>query len=360
MQICHPITLATAAALLVGSAVAHAAEPLPALGVDITQTSVSGISSGAYMAGQFHLAFSTIVVGAGVVAGGPWGCASNGSGDSLLLGGLDNATRALAGCMQVTGGAPDGGALAEAAKAFAHKHRIDPLSGLEGDRVYLFHGESDSVVATPVTTAAEAFYRSAGISVADMHAVYQLPGGKAGHSLVVDRDGSACDANASPFIDDCDYDQAGEILRWIYPDLVGRPGPANGRKVVFDQTEYLAGAVGWGLAREGVVYIPADCETMPGCRVHIVFHGCLQSRTTDGIGDLFIERTGYMCYADLNRIVLLYPQTNANTAPNSCWDWWGYASSDHLSKKAPQLAAVRAMLDRLAEPKAVTALGPPL
>ena len=182
MQICHPITLATAAALLVGSALAHAAEPLSALGVDITQTSVSGISSGAYMAGQFHLAFSTIVVGAGVVAGGPWGCASNGSGDSLLLGSLDNATRALAGCMQVTGGAPDGGALAEAAKAFAHKHRIDPLSGLEGDRVYLFHGESDSVVATPVTTAAEAFYRTAGITAADMHAVYHLPGGKVGHS----------------------------------------------------------------------------------------------------------------------------------------------------------------------------------
>ena len=68
MQSSQPITLATAAALLVGSAVAHAAEPLPALGVDITQTSVSGISSGAYMAGQFHLAFSTTVVGAGVVA----------------------------------------------------------------------------------------------------------------------------------------------------------------------------------------------------------------------------------------------------------------------------------------------------
>jgi poly(3-hydroxybutyrate) depolymerase len=120
--------------------------------------------------------------------------------------------------------------------------------------------------------------------------------------------------------------------------------------VVFDQTEFLAGAVGWGLAREGVLYIPADCETMPGCRVHIVFHGCLQSRTTPGIGDLFIERTGYLRYADANRIVLLYPQTNANTAPNSCWDWWGYASSDHLSKDAPQLAAVRAMLDRLAQP----------
>jgi poly(3-hydroxybutyrate) depolymerase len=354
MFTCRPMLLSAGAAFVIGTALVQAAEPLPPLGVDAGQTSVSGISSGAYMAGQFHLAFSTTVVGAGIVAGGPWGCASNGSGDSLLLGGYDNTIRALMGCMQVTGGAPDGLELAEAASAFAGRHRIDPLAGLEGDRVYLFHGESDSVVASPVATAAEVFYRTAGITADHMRAIYLLPNGKAGHALVVDHDGSACDTNASPFIDDCDYDQAGEILRWIYPDLVGRPGPAEGRKVVFDQTEFLAGAVGWGLAREGVAYIPPACEGMPGCRVHIVFHGCLQSRTTDGFGDAFIERTGYLRYADTNRIVLLYPQTNANTAPNSCWDWWGYASSDHLSRKAPQLAAVRAMLDRLAEPPQAT------
>ena len=359
MSILRRAALLATTALAFGAAAAvRAAEPLPALGVNAMETSVSGISSGAYMAGQFHLAFSTTVIGAGVVAGGPWGCASNGSGDSLLLGGFDNATRALSSCMKVTGGTPDGVRLADAAATFADQHRIDPLVGLEGDRVYLFHGESDSVVAGPVATAVEAFYRAAGVDADDLRTIYELPGGKAGHALVVDQDGSACDTNASPFIDDCDYDQAGEILRWIYPDLVGRPGPATGRKVVFDQTEFLAGAVGWGLAREGVAYIPADCEAEPGCRVHIVFHGCLQSRTTDGIGDLFIERTGYMRYADANRIVLLYPQTNANTAPNSCWDWWGYASSDHLSQGAPQLTAVRAMLDRLAQPKALAELDP--
>ena len=113
----HVRSFVTFAALLVGTAAARG-EPLPALGVDESQTSVSGISSGAYMAGQFHLAFSNTVVGAGVVAGGPWGCASNGSGDALLLGGFDNAARALTGCMQVTGGAPDGVELAEAATAF--------------------------------------------------------------------------------------------------------------------------------------------------------------------------------------------------------------------------------------------------
>ena len=77
----------------------------------------------------------------------------------------------------------------------------------------------------------------------------------------------------------------------------------------------------------------------------------MQSRTTDDIGDLFIERTGYLRYANTNRIVLLFPQTNANTAPNSCWDWWAYASSDHLSRQALQLAAVRAMLGWLAAPR---------
>ncbi len=351
----------TAALLALGTPTnARSAEPLPALGVDAAQTSVSGISSGAYMAGQFHLAFSTTMVGAGVVAGGPWGCASNGSGDTLLLGGFDNVTRALKGCMKVTFGEPNGMMLAGAAADFAARRRIDPLSGLAGDRVYLFHGESDSVVAAPVTAAAEAFYRVAGITAGDLHTVYTLPGGKAGHSLVVEENGSTCSSNESPFIDDCDYDQAGEILRWIYPDLVGRPEPARGRRIVFDQTEFLPGAVGWGVAREGVAYIPPACESMAGCRVHIVFHGCLQSRTTDGIGDLFIERTGYMRYADSNRLVLLYPQTNANTAPNSCWDWWGYAASDHLSRRAPQLSAVKAMLDRLAEPHVPSALASPL
>src|SRR4051794_13121539 len=205
MSTFRPRLLMATTVLLLGCAAANAAEPLPALGVDAHLTSVSGISSGAYMAGQFQLAFSSTVIGAGIVAGGPWGCASNGSGDSLLLGGFDNAARAVSSCMKVTGSGPDGAQLADAAAAFAGRHRIDPLTGLAGDRVYVFHGESDSVVAAPVATGAEAFYRTAGIGAEDLRGIYELPGGKAaGHALVVDADGSACDANASPFIDDCD------------------------------------------------------------------------------------------------------------------------------------------------------------
>jgi hypothetical protein len=54
---------------------ARAAEELPRLGVTLPATSVSGLSSGAYMAGQIELAHSKDIVGAGVVAGGPFACA---------------------------------------------------------------------------------------------------------------------------------------------------------------------------------------------------------------------------------------------------------------------------------------------
>jgi poly(3-hydroxybutyrate) depolymerase len=51
-----------------------AAEPsLPAYNADIARTSVSGVSSGAYMAVQFGTAWSSIVKGVGAIAGGPFG-----------------------------------------------------------------------------------------------------------------------------------------------------------------------------------------------------------------------------------------------------------------------------------------------
>ena len=81
--------------LLLLAQYAGAAEPLPRLNVDLLQTTVSGLSSGAYMAGQFHVAFSGEVVGAGIVAGGPYGCA-----EGRLL-------TALRRCMSTGLGEPD-------------------------------------------------------------------------------------------------------------------------------------------------------------------------------------------------------------------------------------------------------------
>ena len=43
--------------------------------LDPSSVTVSGISSGAFFAHQFHVAYSGLVTGAGIVAGGPYGCA---------------------------------------------------------------------------------------------------------------------------------------------------------------------------------------------------------------------------------------------------------------------------------------------
>jgi poly(3-hydroxybutyrate) depolymerase len=53
---------------------AHAA-PLPALKIDAANVTVSGLSSGGYMATQLHVAWSSMFKGAGVIAGGPYYCA---------------------------------------------------------------------------------------------------------------------------------------------------------------------------------------------------------------------------------------------------------------------------------------------
>ena len=171
-------------------------------------------------------------------------------------------------------------------------------------------------------------------------------------ALVVDQDGSACDANASPFIDDCDYDQAGEILRWIYPDLVGRPGPATGRRIVFDQTEFLAGAVGWGRRARGrglhpgrlrgraglpgahrVPRLPAEPDHRRHRRpVHRAHRATCATPTP----------TGSCC--STRRPTPTPRRTRAGTG--------GAMRRRTTSRRAaPQLAAVRAMLDRLAEPR---------
>ena len=50
---------------------------LPSFNIDINETSVSGLSSGGYMAVQFHVAYSSLVKGAGIIAGGPYFCAQD-------------------------------------------------------------------------------------------------------------------------------------------------------------------------------------------------------------------------------------------------------------------------------------------
>ena len=322
---------------------------MPRLGVRIDQTSVSGISSGAYMAGQFQMAHAKIVKGAAIIAGGPYGCSESIFADAMPGPGsaFINLTKAINGCMlNLLGawGAADPRDLASKAKSRAEKGEIDPIADITADKIYLFSGTSDTIVVEPIVEAAANFYRELGVADGNIKFVKNIP---AGHAFVTDDSSSACEHNGDPYVVNCHYDQAGELLHHIYGTLKPRVETPTGDYYEFDQRPFTQGFTGHGLDDHGIVYIPKSCADHAGCSVHIAFHGCGQNRAQ--VGDTFFKSTGFARWADNNDLVVLFPQTKISAFnPQACWDWWGYTGHNFLTRDAVQIVAVKRMIDTLA------------
>jgi len=324
---------------------------LPALGADIERTSVSGLSSGAYMAGQFQVAHSDVVIGAGLVAGGPYGCAESSFSRLWPIWTTavpHNLNLALNACMDDSlsvMGKPDVDTLAQRTRELAEDGKIAPLRGLADDRVYLFHAKDDDTVARSVVAAAERYYGAVGVPGGNIRFVRHERGA---HAFITEDAGLECGVEGSPYLNDCDYDQAGAIIKHIYPEAQPQAEEEGGRFISFNQTDYAAKGSSHSLAAEGIVYVPRVCDEAPGCAVHIVFHGCEQNRAR--VGDAFIRGSGFARWADANRLIVLFPQTRRSTVnPKACWDWWGYTGLNFRDRSALQIAAVRAMLEALAQ-----------
>lgn len=326
-----------------------AAPALPALGVKGDAVTVSGISSGGYMAVQYQVAYSRQVKGAGVLAAGPYDCAEG------------STWRALVNCMSPTRWAPvpEVGEIRARMESRARLGLIDPPAGLADDRVWVLTGASDHTVERPVVDALVDFYRN--WMPAESVTLVTLP--EAGHAMisVTDPSPNACSTSEPPFINRCgDFDAAGELLKYLLGPL--QAPAALARQIglqTFDQAPFIRGLpADAGLAGQGFVYVPASCRS-GGCQVHVAFHGCRQGE--DQVGRRFVEGAGYNRWAESNRLVVLYPQVAARNGlaagswrwmvnPKGCWDWWGYASADYATRNGLQLEAVHKMLQRLAEP----------
>lgn len=334
-----------------------AAEPMALRGYNaaIGESSVSGISSGAFMAVQFGTAWSSVIKGVGVIAGGPYWCAKA-DADDVIDGFTLPIMTATGSCMQ--GPPPDLNILIAKSDAKAASGDIDPLQNLRRQKVYLFHGTNDAVVAKSVTDAAADFYRHYLGDGGRGNLFYQSAVG-AGHSLVVRQasgtDGlNQCADNQGPFIDQCGYDQAGILLQHIYGALnPPNRGQLTGTMLRFDQSVYSRpdDPVTLSLGDTGFVFVPKDCDDGRACRVHIALHGCKQDA-----GDIerrFVDDTGYNSWADTNRLIVLYPQTRTSSFapfnPQACWDWWSYVNHEdnYVTKSGAQIKAVKAMLDAL-------------
>ena len=316
---------AATAALFGGTAAA--AVNLPQLNIDKTQTTVSGLSSGGFMAAQLHVAYSaTFAKGAGIVAGGPFYCAE---------GSIVNATGR---CMASPAGIPTS-SLVTTTSNWATQGSIDPVANLQSSKVYLFSGAIDSTVKPGVMDALKTYYNS---FVPAANVVYKKDIA-AEHAMITDDYGSGCSTKASPYINDCNFDLAGAMLAHLYGTLNPRNSatlPAS-NFVEFNQSQFITGH---GMAPTGWAYIPQACTAGAQCRVHVVLHGCQQNVTL--VQQQYVRNTGYNRWADTNNMVMIYPQTSTQ-ATNSCWDWWGYDSANYAKKSGPQMAAIKAMVDQV-------------
>ncbi len=323
--------------------------PLPALGAELKELTVSGVSSGAYMAVQFQVAHARLVRGAGVLAGGPYACA-------------DGSTwRALTQCMSPSSWAPLPSVteLRQRSEALAKANLIDSLDGLRDDRVWLFSGSKDETVLTPVVERLAEYYAE-WLPPAAIRFVRHT---QAAHAMisVSEAQPNACGAFASPYINRCgDLDAAGEILAHLLGPLQPPAADLTGELLPFNQQPYIDGkAVDASLADEGFLYVPRTCRSA-SCRIHVSFHGCRQSAAQ--IGRRFIDGAGYNRWADTNRIIVLYPQTVPRYGPAlwswkwmnnplACWDWWGYTGGDYQTRNGRQIKAVHSMIERLSSPR---------
>ena len=331
---------ATALCLLVGTiaAATPTVASLPSYKGDYTQTSVSGLSSGAFMAVQYQVAYSASVVGAGIVAGGPYYCAA---------GNIFNASICMG---QVPFVPPLASLMVASAQSFAAAGQIDPLPNLQNAHVYVFSGTKDTVVRQQAVNSTVDFFHEIGVPSANLKYVNNVP---SGHALITPSFGNTCPTNATPYVSHCTvdkvgYDQPGALLTQIYGSLNPPAKSLSGKIVTFDHNEF-APALTTGMADKAYVYVPKSCAQGASCKVHVAFHGCMQSAETAGVGDDFYGKTSYNNWADTNNIMVLYPQVNATLPLNSggCWDWYGYTGPNYAWKSGAQLSAVNAMIHRL-------------
>ena len=316
---------------LIISANALASEA-PALNIDETRVTASGISAGSHMAHQMHIAYSDVFSGVAIISGGPWNCADN----SLMT--------AMGRCMMNTDEPLPVAELAEEIRSQAATGDLADPANLADDRVWLFHGTKDSKISALVHGAAAELYAEF-IPPGQIHRIDDL---ETEHVFPARGRGHGCLEMVAPFVGDCDYDAAGELLAYLYPGLV--------EPVDVVETELLEvslpGADDADLLETAYLFVPPACaDGGESCPLHLVLHGCAQSAET--VGTDFIEQSGYLPWAASNNIVLAFPQVEKSMVapinPHACWDWWGYTGDDYATRSGPQMTVLAEWLGSLSQ-----------
>ncbi|RYF36041.1 MAG: hypothetical protein EOO21_02880, partial [Comamonadaceae bacterium] len=192
-------TLAATAALC--ATAAHAVVSLPALNVDKSKISVSGLSSGGFMANQLGYAYSGTFMGVGVFAGGPYMCAGHSNYTACMY----NATTSSAMLSTMQADIDNWSGAGN-----------DPKANVAGQKIYMFVGTSDTTVGPNPMNGARTQYTSNGVPAGNLSYVQRA---STAHVFPTDFDSTGnntCSTSASPYISNCGYDGAKAALSWFY------------------------------------------------------------------------------------------------------------------------------------------------
>jgi len=303
--------------------------PTADLNIDPDRITVSGVSAGAQMAHQMHIAYSDLFNGAAMIAGGPFNCAEG------------SLATAMGRCVGTAD--PDFPVAEQAAlmRSAAEAGKLAPVENLADDPVWLFHGALDTAVAVGVSDALAGLY-SEFVPAAQIIYIKDV---NAGHNFPAKDQGTACDAIEAPFVGNCDYDAAGALLQHLYAGLQAPASEITAELTPVD----LPGAADAGLSDTAYLFIPQACiKGENACALHLVLHGCAQSAVQIGTG--FMEIGGYLPWAEANHIVLAFPQVvPGGMNPLGCWDWWGYTGADYPYRNGKQMTVLANWIKNLQE-----------
>ena len=309
------------------------------------QLTVSGLSSGAYMAVQMHVSHSANINGSAIFAGGPFYCAES------------NIEYATHKCMDQLLGPPDTQGLVALTMTDAALKLIDSPTHLKDSRVYLFSGKDDSVVDQRVMKSLLQYYNSFIPSPQNIMSDFNM---NAEHCIPTVNYGEDCATLASPYIGKCGFDGAGKALQHLFEDtLIPPSNSASGDGIAanlfsFDQTPFFINDNLNSIGDTGYIYIPSACATgatggAASCRVHMSFHGCEQN--LDLIGNEYAAHSGFNAWAEANNIIIVYPYVKASALipynPKGCWDWWAYTNVYYGTKSGVQVKFAAAIAEKI-------------
>ncbi len=305
-----------------------AIENLKSYKIDSKAITISGISSGAFMANQMSIAFSKTFSGSASIAGGIYWCAQG------------NSQKAQGECMNSTSTIRPEVQIAQVQK-LAATNEIDPLENLSKQQLYIYASPKDGIIKPP---ASDKLYEFSQKFIPERQIKYEKTIQSA-HGFPTLDQGSSCTLGYLPWILKCNFDGAGEIFKSMYSNLNPR-GAADSRNLIsFNQSEF--GPVSTPLFANGWIYVPKTCQQGETCKLHVALHGCQMN--PDFIQDQFAKNAGYNEWAESNNIIVLYPQSAklGSTNPYACWDWFGFTGANYVTKSGAQMKVLKAMIDRI-------------